>query len=272
MANQENLGSVQFVRGKLLEITAWRKRGIADLLDSLPAMDILVVSELSRLGRSILECREIFFVAAQKDVNGYAVNDAWRLDQSMQSSTWDFSSLCWDLPFYVGTLKGVGRIYQQTFIDTYSKVAFAKLYDRKTSLTAADLLNDQVIPFFETHEVPLSRILTDRGTEYCGSPDSHEYELYLAVENIDHTRTKVKSPQTNGIVERLHRTMLTEFYRITFRKKIYTTLVELQKDLDEWLRYYNEERIHQGRWCYGRTPMQTFFDTIPLAKEKVLAA
>src|ERR1700754_4407975 len=137
--------------------------------------------------------------------------------------------------YYVGTIKGVGRIYQQTFIDTYSRVAVCKLYDRKTSLTAADLLNDQVVPFFEEHEVPLNRILTDRGTEYCGSPDSHEYELYLAIENIDHTRTKVKSPQTNGIVERLHRTMLSEFYRITFRKKIYTTLTELQTDLDEWL-------------------------------------
>jgi transposase InsO family protein len=174
--------------------------------------------------------------------------------------------------FYVGTLKGVGRIYQQTFIDTYSKVGFAKLYDRKTSLTAADLLNDQVVPFFEAHEVPLSRILTDRGTEYCGSPDSHEYELYLAIENIDHTRTKVKSPQTNGIVERFHKTMLQEFYQIAFRKKIYTTLTDLQTDLDGWLREYNEERVHQGRWCYGRTPMQTFLETIPLAKEKLLAA
>jgi transposase InsO family protein len=174
--------------------------------------------------------------------------------------------------FSGGTLKGVGRIYQQTVVDTYSKVAFAKLYDRKTSLTAADLLNDQVVPFFDSHEVPLSRILTDRGTEYCGSPASHEYELYLAVENIDHTRTKVKSPQTNGIVERRHQTMLNEFYRITFRKKIYFTLAELQADLDRWLTEYNEERVHQGRWCYGRTPMQPFLDTIPLAKEKLLAA
>jgi transposase InsO family protein len=169
-------------------------------------------------------------------------------------------------------LKGVGRIYQQPFIETYSKVAFAKLYDRKTALTAADLLNDQVVPCFDTPEVPLSRVLTDRGTEYCGSPDTQESELYLAVENIDHTRTKVKSPQTNGIVERLHKTMLTEFYRITFRKKIYFTLAELQADLDMWLTEYNEERVHQGRWCYGRTPMQTFLDTIPLAKEKLLAA
>ena len=120
--------------------------------------------------------------------------------------------------FYVGTLKGVGRIYQQTFIDTYSKVAFAKLYDRKTPLTAADLLNDRVLPFFEQHELVLSRVLTDRGTEYCGT-DRHEYELYLAVEDIDHTRTQVKSPQTNGICERFHKTVLNEFYRVAFRKR-----------------------------------------------------
>jgi transposase InsO family protein len=174
--------------------------------------------------------------------------------------------------FYVGTLKGVGRIYQQTFIDTYSKVAFAKLYDRKTPLTAADLLNDRVVPFFDSHGVPVSRVLTDRGTEYCGSPERHEYELYLAVENIDHTRTKVKSPQTNGICERFHKTMLNEFYRIAFRKKIYESLADLQVDADMWLREYNEERPHQGRWCYGKTPQQTFIDSLPLAKEKLLAA
>ena len=174
--------------------------------------------------------------------------------------------------FYVGTLKGVGRIYQQTFIDTYSKVGFAKLYDRKTPITAADMLNDRVVPFFEEHGIPLLRVLTDRGTEYCGLPERHEYELYLAVENIDHTRTKAKSPQTNGICERFHKTVLNEFYRVAFRKKLYTTLEELQADLDAWLREYNEERTHQGRWCFGKTPMQTFRDSLPLAKEKMLAA
>ena len=174
--------------------------------------------------------------------------------------------------FYVGTLKGVGRIYQQTFIDTYTKVVFAKLYDRKTPLTAADLLNDRVLPFFEEHEISLLRMLTDRGTEYCGNPEHHEYELYLALEDIDHTRTKVKSPQTNGICERFNKTILNEFYRVTFRKKIYKTIEELQGDLDHWLKLYNEQRTHQGRWCYGKTPMQTFIDSIPLAKEKMLAA
>jgi len=133
--------------------------------------------------------------------------------------------------FYVGTLKGVGRIYQQTFIDTYAKVAFAKLYDRKTPITAAEILNDRVVLFYDEHGIRLSRVLTDRGTEFCGT-QSHEYELYLAVEDIDHSRTKTKSPQTNGICERFHRTVLDEFYRIAFRKKIYHAIDELQTDRD----------------------------------------
>lgn len=174
--------------------------------------------------------------------------------------------------FYVGTLKGVGGIYQQTFIDTYTKVGFAKLYDRKSPITAADLLNDRVLPFFDEHGVALLRVLTDRGTEYCGAPERHEYELYLAVEDIDHTRTKTKRPQTNGICERFHKTMLNEFYRVTFRKKLYQRTEELQADLDGWLKEYNELRPHQGRWCYGKTPMQTFLDSVPLAKEKMIAA
>jgi transposase InsO family protein len=174
--------------------------------------------------------------------------------------------------FYVGNMKGVGRIYQQTFIDTYSKVAFAKLYDRKTPITAADLLNDRVVPFFEEHGIALMRILTDRGTEFCGRPERHDYELYLAVEDVDHTRTKTKNPQTNGIVERFQKTVLHEFYQVVFRKKIYGGIDELQRDLDSWLVEYNEVRPHQGRWCYGKTPMQTFIASLPLAREKVLAA
>jgi transposase InsO family protein len=174
--------------------------------------------------------------------------------------------------FYVGTLKGVGRVYQQTFVDTYSKVGFAKLYDRKTPLTAADLMNDRVVPFFDEHEIAVSRVLTDRGTEFCGKPDSHEYELYLAIENIDHTRTKARSPQTNGICERFHKTLLDEFYRVAFRKKLYRRIDELQADLDAWLVEYNEQRPHQGRWCYGKTPIETFIDTLPVAKEKLMQA
>ena len=172
--------------------------------------------------------------------------------------------------FYVGNMKGVGRIYQQTVIDTYSKVAFAKLYDRKNALVAADMLNDRVIPFFDSKEIPVLRVLTDRGSEYCGNREHHEYELYLDLENIDHTKTKAKSPQTNGICERFHKTILSEFYQIAFRKKIYESIEMLQNDLDEWLREYNESRPHSGKYCYGKTPTQTFLDSLPLAKEKML--
>ena len=114
-------------------------------------------------------------------------------------------------------------------------MACAKLYTTKTAITAADLLNDKVIPFFEAHDIPLLRILTDRGTEYCGKHDSHDYQLYLGLNDIEHSKTRVKSPQQNGICERFHKTILQEFYQVAFRKTIYRHLDELQVDLDKWL-------------------------------------
>jgi transposase InsO family protein len=170
--------------------------------------------------------------------------------------------------YYVGRIKGVGHIYQQTFIDTYSRVAFVKLYTEKTAITAADLLNDRVLPWFEEQGVPLNRVLTDRGTEYCGKAEQHAYELYLAVEDIDHSRTKAYSPQTNGICERFHKTMKHEFYEIAFRKKIYGSLEVLQTDADEWIRRYNLHRPHSGKYCYGKTPLQTFEASKGIAQEK----
>jgi transposase InsO family protein len=172
--------------------------------------------------------------------------------------------------YYVGTIKGVGRIYQQTVIDTYSRVAFAKLYDRKNAIVAAEVLNDQVLPWFEEQGVRVLRVLTDRGTEYCGRIESHEYELYLAIEDIDHTRTKAKSPQTNGICERFHQTIQNEFYATAFRKKVYSSIDELQKDLNKWLEEYNKHRPHSGRYCYGKAPQQTFEESRHLALAKML--
>ena len=172
--------------------------------------------------------------------------------------------------YYVGNIKGVGRIYQQTFIDTYTRVAFAKVYDRKTAITAADILNDRVLPFFDEQHIPLLRILTDRGTEYKGKREHHEYELYLDIENIEHSKIQVRSPQSNGICERLHRTMQDEFYAVAFRRKVYASMEQLQHDLDDWMEYYNNERPHSGRYCYGKTPMQTFIDSKYLAEEKML--
>ena len=169
--------------------------------------------------------------------------------------------------YYVGHIKGVGHIYQQTFIDTFAKVGFAKLYDRKNALVAADILNDRVLPFYEQYDLRLLRILTDRGTEYCGSREHHEFQLYLAIEDIDHTKIKAKSPQTNGICERFNRTVKNEFYDIAFRKKIYTSLDQLQQDLDAWMLDYNTRRTHSGKYCFGKTPMQTFIENVPIAKE-----
>lgn len=171
--------------------------------------------------------------------------------------------------FYVGTLKGVGRIYQQTFVDTYSKWAAAKLYTTKTPITAADLLNDRVLPFFAAQGMGLVRILTDRGTEYCGKREEHDYELYLGVNSIEHSKTKARHPQTNGICERFHKTILQEFYQVAFRRKIYRSVEELQADLDVWIESYNNERTHQGKMCCGRTPIQTLLDAKPLWEEKV---
>jgi transposase InsO family protein len=173
--------------------------------------------------------------------------------------------------FYVGYLKGVGRIYQQTVIDTYSSVTFAKIYTAKVPVTAADILNDRVLPFFEEQDIPVLRVLTDRGTEFCGSVDKHPYELYLQLNDIDHTKTKVKSPQTNGICERVHQTILNEFYRIAFRKKVYSDIDTLQLDLDAFMDKYNLIRTHQGKRCQGRTPMETFLDGKKAFEEKNLS-
>lgn len=173
--------------------------------------------------------------------------------------------------FYVGTLKGVGRIYQQTFVDTYSKWAAAKLYTTKTPITSADLLNDRVLPFFTEQGMGVIRILTDRGTEYCGKLEHHDYQLYLALNEIEHSRTKANHPQTNGICERFHKTILQEFYQVAFRRKIYQSIEELQHDLDDWMAYYNGERTHQGKMCCGRTPMQTLIDAKEVWDDKITA-
>ena len=169
--------------------------------------------------------------------------------------------------FYVGTIKGVGRIYQQTFVDTYSKWAAAKLYTSKAPITGADLLNDRVLPFFSSMDMGLIRMLTDRGTEYCGKVEAHDYELYLGVNSIEYTKTKARHPQTNGICERFHKTILNEFYQVVFRRKLYQSLEELQADLDIWVDSYNTQR--QGKMCSGRTPMQTLLEGKSLWAEKV---
>ena len=171
--------------------------------------------------------------------------------------------------YYVGYIKGVGKIYQQTAIDTHSNVGFAKVYSDKTALVAADFLNNKVLPFFDAQNMALLRILTDRGTEYCGRTETHPYQLFLHLSGIEHSRTKVRHPQTNGSTERLNQTIQNEFYKVAFRKKLYKSIEEIQSDLDSFMQYYNNDRTNQGKHCQGRTPMQTFEDGRPLYQQYV---
>ena len=170
---------------------------------------------------------------------------------------------------YVGYIKGVGRIYQQTGVDTFSNLGFAKVYPDKIAMCGADFLNYKVLPFFDEHNLKILRTLTDRGTEYCGRLENHPYQLFLHVNDIDHTKTKARHPQTNGITEKLNQTIVNEFYKVYFRKKVYSSLEEIQADLDEFMNYYNCERTNQGKNCKGRTPMETFIDGIELYKKYV---
>lgn len=177
--------------------------------------------------------------------------------------------LCQDT-YYVGTIKGVGKIYQQSVIDAHNSQAFAKLYLSKVPMTAVDVLHDQVLPAYEAHGVDVERVLTDNGREFCGLPLQHPYELYLAINQIEHRRIAPGSPESNGFCERFHRTVQEEFFAVAFRKTTYESVAQLQADLDRYLEFYNRERPHQGYRTQGRTPYQTFLDGVAaLRREEV---
>ena len=171
--------------------------------------------------------------------------------------------------FFVGVLKGVGKVYLQTAIDCHSRYAWARLYTSKLPITAVHLINNDVLPSFEAAGAKIAVVLSDNGREFCGRPDRHPYELFLQLEEIEHRTTKVKRPQSNGIVERLHRTLLDEHFRIEGRKTWFDTVEEMQPVLDTYLEHYNQRRPHQGRGMNGRTPAHAFTDGLPkIARRK----
>jgi len=177
--------------------------------------------------------------------------------------------------FFVGVLKGVGKIYLQTAIDCHSRYAWARLYPSKLPVMAVHLMNNDVIPTFEAHNAKITAVLSDNGREFCGRPDQHPYELFLQLEEIEHRTTRVKRPQSNGIVERLHRTLLDEHFRVEGRRTWFETIEEMQTVLDDYLVAYNTKRPHQGRGMNGRTPTVVFVKgltkTQPKHKEKKTA-
>ena len=165
--------------------------------------------------------------------------------------------------FFVGALKGVGKVYLQTAIDCHSRHAWARLYPNKLPLTAVQLMNNDVLPTFDAHDARIDAVLSDNGREFCGREDQHPYELFLQLEGIEHKRTRVKRPQSNGIVERLHRPLLDEHFRVEGRRTWFETIEEMQGALDEYLVAYNTRRPHQGRGMNGRTPAKAFIDGLP---------
>tara|TARA_Y100001936_G_C16038799_1_gene650216 strand:- start:957 stop:1580 length:624 start_codon:yes stop_codon:yes gene_type:complete len=171
--------------------------------------------------------------------------------------------------YYVGYIKGIGKIYQQTGIDTFSIVGSAKLYLDKTQTVAADFLNSKALPFFDDHGTSILRVLTDNGREYCGVPDTHHYQLFMYLNDIEHSRTKARHPQTNGAVEKFKQIIQDEFYNVPFRKKLDTNLDDLQGDLDEYMKKYNCDRTNQGKRCKGKTPCETFSEGVELYKKMV---
>jgi transposase InsO family protein len=169
--------------------------------------------------------------------------------------------------FFVGTLKGVGKVYIQSVLDCHSRYAWARLYTSKLPVTAVHILNESVLPFFEDHGAVVAVILSDNGREFCGRPDQHPYELFLQLEGIEHRTTQVRRPQSNGFIERFHRTLLDDHLRVAGRTTWYETVEEMQRDLDEYLVRYNTLRPHQGLNMNGRTPYQAFLEGLPVEEE-----
>jgi len=165
--------------------------------------------------------------------------------------------------FYAGTLKGVGRVYIQAVLDCFSRYAWARFYTSKKPETAAQVLNNDTLPFFEEHGAKVQTILSDNGREYCGRKDRHPYQLFLRLEKIKHRTTRVGRPQSNGFVERFHRTLLEEHLRIKGRTVWYETVEKMQNDLDGYMESYNNRRPHRGRGMEGRTPFEVFKAGIP---------
>lgn len=158
--------------------------------------------------------------------------------------------------FYVGRLKGVGRVYLHVVVDTFGSYAFGFLHTSKQPEAAVAVVHNEVLPFYQERDIDVAAILTDNGREFCGT-DRHPYELYLQLNDIEHRTTRVRRPQTNGFVERFNRTVLDEFFRTAFRTKFYEAVAELQVDLDQWLVYYNTERPHHGYRNMGKRPIDT---------------
>ncbi len=253
MANEFKLLGLQVSDGGIRGV--WLRHGLATIPDRLRRLEKYAAESSNVLTESQVVALEL--AKEEKQAHG-------------EIETYHPGFLLGQDTYYVGYIKGVGKIYQQTGVDTYSNVGFAKLYTDKNAITAADFLNDKVLPFFDAEQMRLLRILTDRGPEYSGNLEKHPYQLFLHLNEIEHSRTKAYHPQTNGITEKLNQVIQNEFYKIAFRKTLYTSIEQMQEDLDSFMGIYNTKRSNQGKRCAGRTPMQTWTEGYDLYKKYVI--
>lgn len=149
--------------------------------------------------------------------------------------------------FFVGSLKGVGKVYLHAVVDTYGSYTFGFLHVSKQPEAEVPVLHNDVLPFYRRLELEVKAVLTDNGREFCGT-ERHPKELHLDLNGMEHRRTKVRNPKTNGFVERFNGTVPEEFYN---------SVEALQQDLNAWLRHYNTERPHLGYRDQGRRPIET---------------
>ncbi len=163
-------------------------------------------------------------------------------------------ALCSLDSFYIGKLKGVGKVWQLTACDCASSYGWARVVvGEVTAAVMAAFLRQLVVPGYRTAGWRLRRVLTDNGKEFKAS-----FVTTCTVLNIVHTRTKPRHAWTNGFVERLQGTILHEHWRIAFRRHYFTSARTLQRSLDRFLRFYNEQRPHRGYRLRGRTPVTVF--------------
>jgi len=156
--------------------------------------------------------------------------------------------------FYVGNIKGVGRIYQQTGIDLCSRFGWAKLYAAKDSTTSINFFEKTIIPKFFANGAEIESVLTDNGSEYVNS----HFKRMLADYGIKHHRIPKGKPMFNGCCERFQRTIYEELYQRIFRIRFFDNLAALQQELDKYLVYYNFERPHFGILETGALPIDAF--------------
>ncbi len=163
--------------------------------------------------------------------------------------------------FYIGKLKGVGKVWQLTACDCASSYGWARVVvGEVTAAVLAAFLAEVILPGYRAAGWRVRRVLTDNGKEFKAS-----FVTTCATHHVRHTRTKPRHAWTNGFVERLQGTILHEHWRVEFRRQYFTSAQALQRSLDRFLVFYNTQRPHHGYRVRGRTPAVVFRGAVAVA-------